>query len=729
MRTSKLTIKFKVMFFTAAIMLVGGTCLAIISFYNQTSQLESLVTEVFDNFEHDFKAEQTKQSLILSTSLKILMSDKDLIEAFADQHRDKVKSFVLDQYQQNLKPNLGLKQFQFHVPPATSFFRAHKPQKFDDDLSGFRQTVLDTNSGQKRITGFEVGRGGPGLRIVHPVSYKNKHIGSVEFGGGIDSILKFAQGRSEIGYTVGILENVFKKAKRFTNQEKDIIKDNLVFYTFSDDSTRSHFKNLLHSKKVFNKSEEQDVAIQSFPLNDYSGHTIGSITMIKDVTEITNQIRTQIFQQIGIILFITALLLILLWLIITRTVFKPLSILTLFIERLQRGKITERYPITSEDEINKIATSVNQLADSLELKTNHALLISEGNLTTEISLASKEDTLGIALQTMATDLNGMISQIAEHASNLLHASNNLADITTKISENVSEVSAQSETVAGASKEISSNTDTVAASVEEISANIQSIASTSTEMSLNMTAVSETGEKMADSSKKVTDKSKKALSVSSQAQVMSEEANNVMKTLGDSAHEIGKVTDMIKDIAQQTNLLALNANIEAASAGEAGKGFAVVANEIKELAKQSAIAAQDIANKIGTIQENTDEAVESIGEITGIIGTIRNEATEIADMAINQSEFAQEISSNVTESASGFKEISMLIEEMGNGTSESAKSSKELALGSTEISNNVNKVNLSIKEIAVKVEEITTETGGLSGLSKTLSSMVGKFTLK
>ena len=126
----------------------------------------------------------------------------------------------------------------------------------------------------------------------------------------------------------------------------------------------------------------------------------------------------------------------------------------------------------------------------------------------------------------------------------------------------------------------------------------------------------------------------------------------MAKLGESSAEIGNVIKVITSIAQQTNLLALNATIEAARAGEAGKGFAVVANEVKELAKQTAKATEDISRKIEAIQEDTKGAVEAIAQIGKIINQINDIQNTIASAVEEQTATTGEISRNVTRGGQG-----------------------------------------------------------------------------
>ena len=133
-------------------------------------------------------------------------------------------------------------------------------------------------------------------------------------------------------------------------------------------------------------------------------------------------------------------------------------------------------------------------------------------------------------------------------------------------------------------------------------------------------------------------------------------NETMRKLGESSREIGNVIKVITSIAQQTNLLALNATIEAARAGEAGKGFAVVANEVKELAKQTAKATEEISQKIEAIQGGTRGAVTAIEEISAIINQINDISNSIASAVEKQTATTNEIGRSVNEAALGVNDI-------------------------------------------------------------------------
>jgi methyl-accepting chemotaxis protein len=165
-----------------------------------------------------------------------------------------------------------------------------------------------------------------------------------------------------------------------------------------------------------------------------------------------------------------------------------------------------------------------------------------------------------------------------------------------------------------------------------------------------------------------------------------------------------VTDVIKKIADKTNLLALNATIEAASAGEAGKGFAVVASEIKELANQSAKSADDIARRIESIQSGTGEAVTVISAVSEIIAKINHSVEVISGHVDQQTKASNEIASNVAQVNVGAKRVASAIGEVAKGSKDMARNADEVAKNSIS-AQSTKQINQGADELARMASEL------------------------
>ena len=204
----------------------------------------------------------------------------------------------------------------------------------------------------------------------------------------------------------------------------------------------------------------------------------------------------------------------------------------------------------------------------------------------------------------------------------------------------------------------------------------------------------------------------ASTVAGNAAQLVEVSNTNIGQLGQAANEIGNVIETIHDIAEQTNLLALNATIEAARAGDAGKGFAVVATEVKELAKQTADATEDIRRRIEGIQSSTGEAVDSIGQISKVIQQVNDVSSTIASAVEEQSITTKEIAQNVTQTSDASQTVSI-------GVAESASATQE-------ITRNIAQVDRAARETALGASRTQTAGTELSKLSEELQTLVGKF---
>jgi methyl-accepting chemotaxis protein len=217
-------------------------------------------------------------------------------------------------------------------------------------------------------------------------------------------------------------------------------------------------------------------------------------------------------------------------------------------------------------------------------------------------------------------------------------------------------------------EVCAELDSTAPATEQISTSFKAVAVAADQVSNSVGTVALAVDQMSASLNEVSSNSSKAAVIARNAKDAAQRAASTMDNLGKSAKAIGKVVDMITGIASQTNLLALNATIEAASAGDAGRGFAVVANEVKELAKQTANATEDIRQKVEEMQEATGNAVTAIGDVVDQFAELNTISEVIAAAVEEQTATTRDMANNLGVTAQSAAEVSSNVHNVSNATS-------------------------------------------------------------
>ncbi|MDQ2650680.1 MAG: methyl-accepting chemotaxis protein [Actinomycetota bacterium] len=317
------------------------------------------------------------------------------------------------------------------------------------------------------------------------------------------------------------------------------------------------------------------------------------------------------------------------------------------------------------DGVERERLAAEELRHKVDAMLEVVQAAADGDLTRDVPVSGDDaiGQMGQGLRRLLEDLRTSVAAIAQNADSLASAAEELHAVSEQMGVNAGETSSQANVVSAASEQVSANVETVATGAEEMNASIKEIAKNAAE----------------------------AAKVAGQAVDVASVTNTTVAKLGDSSAEIGQIIKVITGIAQQTNLLALNATIEAARAGEAGKGFAVVANEVKELAKETAKATEDISQKIEAIQTDTGGAVDAIGQISTIIDQISDYQNTIATAVEEQAATTNEIARNVSEANRGSAEIAENIsgvasaaESTASGASDSQRASAELARMAAEL---------------------------------------------
>jgi methyl-accepting chemotaxis protein len=563
----------------------------------------------------------------------IIASNSEMSQAMAEGKRDVLAERTVPLFE-NLEKLYSVSQFQFHLPPAISFLRAHKVNKFGDDLSSFRKTILATNNNQQPVQGLEKGIAGLGIRGISPVYYQSSHIGSVEFGMSFGQKF-FTQFKEK--YNVDITLHVKRDAgfETFGTTLYSKGKQSVVLLNTEQLDKAFNGKDVVEQKGI----NDIPYAVYAKRVTDFSGNAIGVMEIAFDrshyVASISSTRNSTLF--IGILALIIGMIIATL---IAKTIVNPIT--------------------TAVDAMNEIAQGDGDLTKRLDDNGNN-----------EIAL------LGSSFNLFAEKVRKMVLQVSGSTLQLAAAAEEMSMITHATNDGV--------------KKQQTETEMVATAMNEMTTTVQEVARHATEASNS----AQSADKEAASGKIVVEKTVVAIN-SLAAEI--ETSSDLIQELESNSSNIGTVLVVIRSIAEQTNLLALNAAIEAARAGEQGRGFAVVADEVRTLASRTQDSTQEIQGMIESLQQGSKnvvnameaskvkskksveqavEALRSLDEITNSVTTISDMNIQIAGAADEQRSVSEEINKNIIN-------ISAVVEESAEGAQQTLIASQDLAKLASEL---------------------------------------------
>src|ERR1022692_2647627 len=384
---------------------------------------------------------------------------------------------------------------------------------------------------------------------------------------------------------------------------------------------------------------------------------------------------------------------------------------------IRGGNLRERVEIACKGDHEKMKNAINGVQTWLTDLIAYLTKLANGDMTAAMDKASSDDQIHEWLMLLKNNINGLaddVNTLAQASANgklgvraeaarhrgeyrkIVEGFNKTLDI---VVDPLKIAASQASSLASSAEELTAVSNQMASNAEETATQANVVSAASEEVSKNVTVVATGSEQMQASIREISKSANESAKVAKAAVGVAETTNSTIAKLGESSVEIGKVIKVITSIAQQTNLLALNATIEAARAGEAGKGFAVVANEVKELAKETAKATEEIGQKIDAIQTDTKGAVQAIGEISAIINQINDISNNIASAVEEQTVTTNEIARNVAEAAKG----------------------------TGEIAKNIGGVALAAQNTTRGATDMQKAAQSLSGMAAQLQGLVAKFT--
>ncbi|KGK40986.1 chemotaxis protein [Nitrincola sp. A-D6] len=592
---------------------------------NITQRAESRQLEDLHNALQASIDQTAEQALRITTAAT---SGVGISEAFANRDRALLQQLTQPVFEA-LQETYNIRQFQFHQPPATSYLRLHQLDKYDDDLSSFRLTVLEANQQQHAQSGLESGVAGIGLRGVIPVYHQQRHIGSAEVG------LSFGQD----------FFNTF--TERFGAQAALHIPADSGFNTFAttiENNTslsQTQLNQVMQGQVYTSKVDrgEQSWAVMARPIMDFSGKPLGVVELMIDRTEYVQGYQ-QALIRIVVIGIVSVLLGLLMATLLARSIIKPLKTTADSLRNIAAGDgdLTARLDETGRDELADLASSFNHFVEHI-----HSLIKQVGAATVQLSAAAEE------LSASSTDTSQQAKKVQSETLQVATAMNEMTATVTEVADNADQTSH----AAGAANELALSGKQKLVNTQQ---SIQGLASDI------------------------------------------EAAAQIINHLSNDSREISKILDVIRDISDQTNLLALNAAIEAARAGEQGRGFAVVADEVRSLASRTQNSTVDIQHMIERLQSGAEKAVnsmelsrskattsvtscndtnEALSSIAGAIETINSMNIQIAEAARQQSQVADEINHNISFITDAAEMTSSSTDQVNTAADELAKLASDL----------------------------------------------------
>ncbi|KLU65640.1 methyl-accepting chemotaxis protein McpB [Desulfosporosinus acididurans] len=659
-----MSIKTRVTLLIGVVIVFVVVVLSAASLWNAEKMLNTSELQTEKLAEQGIQEEFSNRLDRAKSSVLSLTMNPDVAKALAERDRTALAQLVQPVFQEVKKE--GFSQLQFHLAPAISFYRAHSPNKFGDDLSKIRPTVVAANTDHKLVEGLEEGVEGYGFRVVVPVKYQDQWVGSAEYGMDFgDDFLKTLQTKNPGEYFIYLLDpsaSLVKSVKTNGGLLAGIGKDN---YPVPEDRV----KQLVNGQSQFVVSEDGQSNILLIPFKDYQGQVKGYIKAVLSRGAVLQQLKALIQWAVFIGLLVLILGLVSGY-IFSRSFTRPLIELAQNAETLATGDLRTVIKDDWFGELGTLAQAMKKMVGNTKdtcLSINKALSRVEES-TKEISAATDQTSSGV--EQVAESIN----QVAVGAQKIAQSTSEIGEQSLGINQSVGSLAEHMERISRSNGVVTERTQRGEVMMKDLAA------------------------KMSVSASKV------------------EEIQTVSHSLKDQTGQIRGITQIISGISDQTNLLALNAAIEAARAGEAGRGFAVVAEEVRKLAEGSRQSAAQIAELIDQVTGNvevsalsTEEAFSLIQEQVGIGNQALQQFMDIFQGMRDVSGLLEIMSQEVQQVVRMGETITRSIQVISDMSQEDAGAAEEIAASTEEMSATVTSIRDSVEQLIRLMEDLKTQS--------------------